>query len=300
MKTKIIRFSKAILFCLIIVLSGCEKQEDDTGTNSLMTIRKSFDKNDFSKIIKIDYEVDWNSMKKEFSPDLNSEVFEFDIRTNIISPVNSRHKSIYYKFGNDTYLAESTVNSRHKSIYYKLIAFQRNGKYTFYIAKFADNPKNTSLSPSFLKSDNYSGKIYILNKSEEIVLAKKYSNGSFVGYIDVSNDMGSISSLLQQDCHIETVNHYSEYYVTVGGQTYYNTAYLGTTFERVCHSNGTDGSDDGGVSDQYEDVEANPCDKIKAQTSNPDYKDRLDTLKGKQVQKQSLVFRKTGTDYSLL
>jgi hypothetical protein len=278
MKTKIIRFSKAILFCLIIVLSGCEKQEDDTGTNSLMTIRKSFDKNDFSKIIKIDYEVDWNSMKSGYSPDLNSEAFEFDIRTNIISPVNSRHKSIYYK----------------------LIAFQRNGKYTFYIAKFADNPKNTSLSPSFLKSDNYSGKIYILNKSEEIVLAKKYSNGSFVGYIDVSNDMGSISSLLQQDCHIETVNHYSEYYVTVGGQTYYNTAYLGTTFERVCHSNGTDGSDDGGVSDQYEDVEANPCDKIKAQTSNPDYKDRLDTLKGKQVQKQSLVFRKTGTDYSLL
>jgi hypothetical protein len=270
MKTKIIRFWKAILFCLIIVLSSCEKYEDDTGANSLMTIRKSFDKNDFSQIIKFDYEVNWNSMKNGYSPDLNSEVFEFEINKQEYTPSNPKHKAIYYK----------------------LIVLQKEGDFDFYIEKFADEKNNQNSLPSFLDCTNYSGKIYILNKSEEIVLAKKYSDGSFVGYIDVSNDKGSMSSLLQQDCHIETVNHYSEYYVTVGGYTYYNSSYLGTTYERVCHSNGTDGSDDGGgggggdggVSDQYEDVDPEPCEKMKGliDSNNPtNIKPQIDWLKTK-------------------
>lgn len=246
MKKKITTFTKAMLFCLIVVLSSCEKEEVDIANPLLKNYQNSFIKEDFSKIIKTDFEVDWNSMKKGVSDDLKAEVYEFDIRTTLMVP--------------------SIPN--HKSIYYKLIAFEKEGKQEFHIAKFADDPNNRAVSPSFLDPVNYSGKIYLLNPSGQMEFAKKYQNGLFTGYMNVSNENPSITGRMALDCEIFIVTHYTNYWVIVGNFWNYTTLYSYTSYETICsEGGGGSGGDTGdagyggdsggggsGAINQYEDV----------------------------------------------
>lgn len=235
-----------MLFCLIVVLSSCEKEEVDIANPLLKNYQNSFIKEDFSKIIKTDFEVDWNSMKKGVSDDLKAEVYEFDIRTTLMVP--------------------SIPN--HKSIYYKLIAFEKEGKQEFHIAKFADDPNNRAVSPSFLDPVNYSGKIYLLNPSGQMEFAKKYQNGLFTGYMNVSNENPSITGRMALDCEIFIVTHYTNYWVIVGNFWNYTTLYSYTSYETICsEGGGGSGGDTGdagyggdsggggsGAINQYEDV----------------------------------------------
>ena len=216
MKKKITTFTKAMLFCLIVVLSSCEKEEVDIANPLLKNYQNSFIKEDFSKIIKTDFEVDWNSMKKGVSDDLKAEVYEFDIRTTLMVP--------------------SIPN--HKSIYYKLIAFEKEGKQEFHIAKFADDPNNRAVSPSFLDPVNYSGKIYLLNPSGQMEFAKKYQNGLFTGYMNVSNENPSITGRMALYCEIFIVTHYTNYWVIVGNFWNYTTLYSYTSYETICSEGG--------------------------------------------------------------
>ena len=236
----------------------------------MLTIQKSFDKNAFSNIIKFDYEVDWNSINKGFSAELNSEIYEFDIisKTNFI-PINGQ---------------------KTKSIYYKIIATMTENGCVFFVAKFADGVKNTAIKSSFIATANYSGKIYLLNKDEEIISAKKYFNGTFVGNIMVSDY--KVNSFMAMDCSTIAVVHYTNYYVEVGGYYYYHSTYTGTTYETICTGGGGDsggvgGGTTGGGSDgtdQYEDVfikEQNPCDQVKKVGRNEKTLELMNILKTK-------------------
>jgi hypothetical protein len=246
MKTKITTFAKVMLFCLIVVLSSCKKEEIDIANPLLKNYQNSFIKEDFSKIIKTDFKVDWNSMKKGVSDDLKAEVYEFDIRTTLMVP--------------------SIPN--HKSIYYKLIAFEKEGKQEFHIAKFADDSNNKAVSPSFLDPVNYSGKIYLLNPSGQMEFAKNYQNGLFTGYMNVSNENPYITGRMALDCETFIVTHYTNYWVIVGNFWNYTTQYSYTSYETICsEGGGGSGGDTGdagyggdsggggsGAINQYEDV----------------------------------------------
>ncbi len=209
-------------------------------------------------------------MNKGFSADLNTEIYEFDIISKInFTPIKGQ---------------------KTKSIYYKIIATMTENGCVFYVAKFADGVKNTAIKSSFIATANYSGKIYLLNKEEEIISAKKYFNGTFVGNIMVSDY--KVNSYMWLDCTTIAITHYSTSYVEVGGQYFYTTRVTGTTYETICTGGGGDSggggygdSGGGGSTDQYEvaveDPNVNPCDQIKTQNNDQNYKARLDTLKDK-------------------
>lgn len=294
MKTKITTFTKAMLFCLIVVLSGCEKEEVDIANPLLKNYQNSFIKEDFSKIIKTDFEVDWNSMKKGISDDLKAEVYEFDIRTTLMVP--------------------SIPN--HKSIYYKLIAFEKKGKQEFHIAKFADDQNNKAVSPSFLDPVNYSGKIYLLNPSGEMEFAKNYQNGLFTGYFNVSNDNLTITGRMALDCETFIVTHYTNYWVMVGNSWNYTTHYSYTTYETICsgYGGGGYGGDTGdagyggdsggggsGAINQYEDVIVEDIaqvieDNIDDSKLDPCTKGILSKLKSQTTNDIASIFTKLGGD----
>lgn len=243
-KNKLIKLLKIglLFFGISLLLWNCEQeklieeQQIENNINPLFTeIQNQFNKRDFEKTIPYKYEVDWETSTKQYSEDLQTNFYEFNL--------------IYSDAFNPERL--NIISPKKQNIAFKLVALENREKgYVFYIAKFYQEKQDgitfESLLPSLNKNSGYEGVTHLYDKNDNIIFAKfitKEEDNNLEKYLDptLRNDTDNTMQRYVTTCETVTVHHWIDWYYyeyddwgNIVNSYYSHTTYAGSSTTEEC------------------------------------------------------------------
>lgn len=236
MKKKLKNYLKigVLLFGVSILLFNCEKEninETSKPQSFVEEIKQDFNKEDFTKSIPYEFDVNWDLIKKDYSEELKTDYYEFPIR----------YSSSFTPHINDL---KKTKGNYFKS--YKIIATFKNENINFYALRVYEKISETGQIISevnFNYSSNFNGLIHLVDNENAIVFAKKIEKGieSIKDYYAKDlKELDPIKSREVYSCATVVTDHYKDWYkkwTDDNGTThkeYKSTQYLGRSSEIIC------------------------------------------------------------------
>lgn len=243
-KNRVANFLKmGILFLgITLLLWNCEsetlteEQTIENTSNSLFTeFQNQFNKKDFENTISYKYKVDWTNSTKQFSEDLQSNFYEFDlIYSDTFNPKNL-----------------NKISPKKYNIAFKLVVIEnQENSYDFYIAKFhqdkEENISIESLRPTLNKNSGYKGVTHLYDKNDDIIFAKfitKKEDNNLEKYIAPTLRNGGDNTMQRYvtTCETVTVHHYIDWYYheyddwgNLVNSYYSHTTYAGSSTTQEC------------------------------------------------------------------
>ncbi|WP_157812221.1 hypothetical protein [Polaribacter sp. ALD11] len=239
-KNKLVNlFKMAILFFgMSILLLNCEKENlvEQQEVSIENKFEKQFNKEDFKKKIPFDYDVDWNSAVKEYSKELETNFYEFELIYN--TPFNPTAVNKTKKEGFNTF--------------YKLVVTENEeNNLTFFIAKFFQEKEKSivieDLDISLNKNTGYKGLTHLYNSENELHFAKhvnKEENKKSKLYFKDKSKIQDSNILAKGDitnCKTSTLYHYIDWYRysydawgNLISVVFLNTEYIGSSSSTSC------------------------------------------------------------------
>ena len=223
-------------FVLLLLFISCEKSDPVDGLTPLENSYQSqFDKSVFKGIIPYSYDVDWSNPNEQYSEELNTHFYEFDL--------------IYKTPFNPT-----NVNKTKKQGYntaYKLVVTKDNeNEFSFFMAKFyqeKDGQQNIEeLDVSFNKNTGYRGITRLYDSANTLVLAKvvdtEESNVENTHFTrEGLKTLGLTTLGTIKKCKTSTTYHYIDWYrytYDIYGNLisieYLYTEYVGSSQSKTC------------------------------------------------------------------
>ena len=223
-----------LLVSVSLLLWNCEKEVINEVSNPHSVVEKiqqSFNKEDFTKSIPYEFDVNWDLVKKDYSEELKTDYYEFPISyTSSLTPhLNDLKK---------------TKGSYFKS--YKIIVTIKDESINFYALRIYEKilEKGAVISElSFKNSNNVTGYKHLIDKDNDIVFANKMEKGTRVikdFYKKNLKELDPYKSKSDEiNCVNVIVNHYTDWYKTWTDEDGFHMEYLstrltGTSIESIC------------------------------------------------------------------
>lgn len=239
-----------LLFGISLLLWNCEQESvieeqqivvEDTINPLFAEFRSQFNYNSFEETIPYQYEVNWAYSIKQYSEDLQTNFYEFDlIYADAFNPIRI-----------------NKIGPKKHNIIFKLIAVEnQDQEYDFYIAKFfqekASGISIDVLQPSLNTETGYKGVTHLYNSNNDIVFAKFVSadnNENLKKYVHpifkkkTDNDLKGFkeSFVYVTKCETVTVHHYIDWYYyefddwgNIANSYYSHTTYAGSSTTEEC------------------------------------------------------------------
>lgn len=238
-KNKLTNFLKTgiLFFGISVLLWNCQTESgviENNESSLLENFQNNFNYEDFKEALPYDYDVNWNNPLKQYSEELETSYYEFSI-------------AYTSKFNPDEIYKSKTQKNKYNISYKILITANEKKEYTYYVVKFyKENSKNTShLEKSFAGSSNFSGFIHLLNKSSDIVFAKKFEAGiedskKFYNqeFKDKRNKDENLYARVEETCTTVTTHQWTDNYVRWGNgpPILVSSTYNGSTQTESCES----------------------------------------------------------------
>lgn len=222
-----------LLFGVSLLLYNCEKEninETSEPQGIVKEIQQAFNKEDFTKSIPYEFDVNWDLVKKEYSEELKTDYYEFPISygSTLTPHINDlkKIKGNYFKS-------------------YKVIATIKNENINFYALRVYEKISETGQiisAVNFNYSSNFNGLIHLVDNENAIVFAKKIEKGieSIKDYYAKDlKELDPIKSREVYTCATVVTDHYKDWYKKWtdedGSHTEYRyTQYLGRSSEIIC------------------------------------------------------------------
>ena len=226
-----------LLFGISLFLWNCNNENEtieNNQSNLLEKLQSNFNAENFKEALPYDFEVQWDNSLKQYSEELETSYYEFPI-------------TYTSKFNPDEILKSKPQKNKYNISYKILITENEKQEYIYYVVKFyKENSKNTShLEKSFAGSSDFSGFIHLLNKSGDIVFAKKLEGGiedskKFYNkeFKKKRNKDENLYARVDETCITLTTHSYTDNYVRWGNgpAIYVSTTYNGSTSTTSCES----------------------------------------------------------------
>lgn len=217
---------KNLVLLIILISTNCQT-ELQYKSNSVTEIKGVFNKEEVSKNIPYDFEVNWNEYSNGFLDDLKSDYFEFELIEI-----------------NKNYIQSNSSPNKLRSTYKLLVTTFGNNSYNFYTVKYLQKNFNETFTLDISNPIGFSGKIYLSDNSNNLIVSKKYENGQFKGYINqlsqAEYEKGIESARMDLGCYNEATYHYIDWYQYNGsGWSYLDSELTGVTFEQICDGGGS-------------------------------------------------------------
>ena len=230
-KKQITNYLKTGIFFISVslLLWNCEKEsinEIQQPQSVIEKIQKSFNKEDFIKSIPYQFEVNWDSVQKEYSEELKTDYYEFPVR----------YTSSFTPHLNDL---KKTKGNYFKS--YKIIVIVKGESINFYALKSYEKiTKEGQLFSvvSFNNNNTFTGVKHVLDKENNILFAQKVTNGEK----DIKNYynkefkvLDPIKSRAGDGCVTIKTEHWRDYYQLSDGEYFLmHSTLLDITYEEIC------------------------------------------------------------------
>ena len=164
---KLAKYFKLVILLFSILFSSCEKENifDSQETSIQNRFEKRFNKESFKQTLPFSYQVNWENSIKQYSEELKTDFYEFDLIYN--TPFNP-----------------TTINKSKKegyNIFYKLIVTEsKENKLAFFVGKFFQKKDGSTeiedLNISLNNNSSYKGFTHLYDKNNELYFAKKIND----------------------------------------------------------------------------------------------------------------------------
>lgn len=279
MKQKLNKITSVILFCLVLIFSGCVR--DELPDNTMINQEPKIDE---AKSWFEDYKA-----KESFYPIFIDVNYHWDQAT--VTVLEDGSKAITVPL---TDLNQDPEYKGEKILY--LYPFEKT--YDAVVYELTPDPKQSKKSDGFQKLDSYDGYISTWDLKKGFVKGQKFANGIAVGVIKIkivsteSLELNNSSSKQAPTAPIEldevvirggsdgggndTLGY--SYILSGGSFGSYNMGGSNTgNYFNPPHSGG--GGSSSNTKPSIDEAEQNPCDKIKELLNNPAFKAKLNALK---------------------
>tara|TARA_B110001450_G_scaffold103304_1_gene97813 strand:+ start:436 stop:2022 length:1587 start_codon:yes stop_codon:yes gene_type:complete len=224
-----------LFFGISLLLWNCQTENEVIENNEptlLEKLQNNFNLENFKEALPYDFEVNWNNTLKQYSQELETSYYEFPI-------------TYTSKFNPDEII--KSQKSKYNISYKILITENEKQEYKYYVVKFYnENSKSTShLEKNFAGSSDFSGFIHLLNKSGDIVFAKKFEGGiedskKFYNkeFKEKRNKDENLYARVDETCTTVTTHSWTDNYVRWGNETpiLVSSTYNGSTTTESCES----------------------------------------------------------------
>lgn len=212
------------------MLWSCEKEtfnQTSKPQSFVEEIQQAFNKEDFTKSIPYEFDVNWDLAKKEYSEELKTDYYEFPIRyTSSLTPhINDLKKTKGNYFNS-----------------YKIIATIKNKNINFYALRVYEKISETGqiISEVNLRyASSFNGVIHLVDKNDVIVFAKKVEKGTELikdYYAKDLKELDPIKARAGDGCVTVKTEHWYYYYQwSQDVEVFlYSKKLLDITYEQIC------------------------------------------------------------------